>query len=57
MKFNPRHTLNNPAVKLMVNGTPRANNIDRVRMHFRIDRTINLKVCPSEYLDLSNVQN
>jgi len=57
MKFNPRHTLNNPAVKLMVNGTPRANNIDRVRMHFRIDRTINLKVCPAEYLDLSNVQN
>jgi hypothetical protein len=57
MIFNPRHTLNNPRVKLKVDATPRTNNIERVRMHFRIDRAINLRVVPAESLDLSHVKN
>ena len=41
----------------MVDGNPRLNNIERVRTHFRIDRTINIRVCPGEALDLSHVVN
>jgi len=39
----------------MVDDNPRSNNLDRVRLQFKIDRAINLRVCPGESLDLSHV--